>query len=346
MARKAPLRRKKDEFMKYARGFLRWEGILVVLLIIEFILFGLFNSDFFHISNLLFSMNDFVFITIAAIPMTFVIVTGGIDVSVGSIMGLSSILIGVLWMNGIPVMLAVIIALFISCLACCINGLIIKTTDVEPLVVTLGTMFLYAGIALVISGGSNASGYEGISGLPDSYVQLANGSFIGIPNLLWLLLFLTVLFTILLHRTKYGRYVMLTGMNEKAAKYSGIRTKKVVILAYILSGLGGGLGGAFLTAYFGSARADIGSETILPVITAVVLGGTLITGGKGSILGTVLASIFIGMMQYGLQMTGLTNEQSNVVIGIILILSVIIRHFKLQQLTMWKRRKLHKEEMS
>ncbi|PFN01972.1 MULTISPECIES: ABC transporter permease [Bacillus cereus group] len=332
--------------MKYVRGFLRWEGVLIVLLIIEFILFGLLNNDFFNISNLLFSMNDFVFITIAAIPMTFVIVTGGIDVSVGSIMGLTSILIGVLWINGIPVILAVIIALVISCLAGCINGLIIKMTDVEPLVVTLGTMFLYSGIALVISGGSNASGYEGISGLPDSYVQLANGSFIGIPNLVWLLLFLTALFTILLHRTKYGRCVMLTGTNEKAAKYSGIRTKKVVIIAYILSGLGGGLGGAFLTAYFGSARADIGSETILPVITAVVLGGTLITGGKGSILGTVLASIFIGMMQYGLQMTGLTNEQSNVVIGIILILSVIIRHFKLQQLTMWKRRKLHKGEMS
>ncbi|WP_243522761.1 ABC transporter permease [Bacillus pseudomycoides] len=332
--------------MKYARGFLRWEGVLIVLLIIEFILFGLLNNDFFNISNLLFSMNDFVFITIAAIPMTFVIVTGGIDVSVGSIMGLTSILIGVLWMNGIPVILAVILALFISCLAGCINGLIIKMTDVEPLVVTLGTMFLYGGTALVISGGSNASGYEGISGLPDSYVQLANGSFIGIPNLVWLLFLLTVLFTILLHRTRYGRYVMLTGTNEKAAKYSGIRTKKVVIIAYILSGLGGGLGGAFLTAYFGSARADIGNETILPVITAVVLGGTLITGGKGSILGTVLASIFIGVMQYGLQMIGLTNEQSNVVIGIILILSVITRHFKLQQLTMWKRRKLHKGEMS
>ncbi|WP_141552530.1 ABC transporter permease [Bacillus pseudomycoides] len=332
--------------MKYARGFLRWEGVLIVLLIIEFIRFGLLNSDFLNISNLLFSMNDFVFITIAAIPMTFVIITGGIDVSVGSIMGLTSILIGVLWMNGIPVILAVIISLFISCLAGCINGVIIKTTEIEPLVVTLGTMFLYSGIALVISGGSNASGYEGISGLPDSYVQLANGSFMGIPNLVWLLFVLTVLFTLLLHRTRYGRYVLLTGANEKAAKYSGIRTKKIVTISYILSGLGGGLGGAFLTAYFGSARADIGSETILPVITAVVLGGTLITGGKGSILGTVLASIFIGMMQYGLQMTGLTNEQSNVVIGIILILSVIIRHFKLQQLTMWKRRKLHKGEMS
>lgn len=122
----------------------------------------------------------------------------------------------------------------------------------------------------------------------------------------------------------------------------GLKRKKVVIIAYILSGLGGGLGGAFLTAYFGSARADMGSETILPIITAVVLGGTLITGGKGSIIGTVLASIFIGLMQYGLQMTGLTNEQSNVVIGIILILSVIMRHFKLHQFLAEKRKNLHK----
>ncbi|AOY16351.1 autoinducer 2 import system permease LsrD [Bacillus sp. ABP14] len=329
--------------MKYVY---RWEGVLIVLLLLEFILFSFINSDFFNISNLLFSTNDFLFIAIAAIPMTFVIVTGGIDVSVGSIMGLTSILIGVLWMNGISILFAVIIALIISCLAGAINGLIIKMTDVEPLVVTLGTMFLYGGIALVISGGAGASGYEGISGLPDAFVQLASGNFIGIPNLLWLLIVLTVLCAVLFHRTIYGRHIKLTGANENAAKYTGIKTKKVVIIAYMLSGLGGGLGGAFLTAYFGSARADMGSETILPIITAVVLGGTLITGGKGSIIGTVLASIFIGLMQYGLQMTGLTNEQSNVVIGIILILSVIMRHFKLHQFTLGKRKNLHKGEMS
>ncbi|HDR7326247.1 autoinducer 2 import system permease LsrD [Bacillus cereus group sp. N18] len=329
--------------MKYVY---RWEGVLIVFLLIEFILFSFLNSDFFNVSNLLFSTNDFLFIAIAAIPMTFVIVTGGIDVSVGSIMGLTSILIGVLWMSGIPILFAVIIALIISSLAGALNGIIIKMTGVEPLVVTLGTMFLYGGIALVISGGAGASGYEGISGLPDAYVQLANGSLIGIPNLLWILIVLTVLCTVLFHRTIYGRHVKLTGANENTAKYTGIKTEKVVIIAYIISGLGGGLGGAFLTAYFGSARADMGSETILPIITAVVLGGTLITGGKGSIIGTVLASVFIGLMQYGLQMTGLTNEQSNVVIGIILILSVIMRHFKVHPFLAGKRRNLHKGEMS
>lgn len=318
------------ERMKPASVLFRWEGVLLLLLITEFFLFSLLTPDFFNIENLLFSTNDFIFITIAAIPMTLVIVTGGIDVSVGSIMGLTSIIIGVLWMNGIPILLAVMIALCISALAGLLNGLIIQLTDVEPLVVTLGTMFLYAGIALVISGGSDATGYEGISGLPDSFVQLANGTFLEIPNLLWLLILLTALFSILLHYTKYGRYVMLTGVNEKAAKYSGIGTKKVIIFAYVLSGLGGGFGGTFLTAYFGSARSDLGNEAILPVITAVVLGGALITGGKGSIIGTVLASIFIGIMQYGLQMSGLTNEQSNVAVGIVLILSVIMRHVKLR----------------
>ncbi|PHG65698.1 autoinducer 2 import system permease LsrD [Bacillus toyonensis] len=335
--------RKEDEYMKHVY---RWEGVLIVFLLIEFILFSFLNSDFFNVSNLLFSTNDFLFIAIAAIPMTFVIVTGGIDVSVGSIMGLTSILIGVLWMSGIPILFAVIIALIISSLAGALNGIIIKMTGVEPLVVTLGTMFLYGGIALVISGGAGASGYEGISGLPDAYVQLANGSLIGIPNLLWILIVLTVLCTVLFHRTIYGRHVKLTGANENTAKYTGIKTEKVVIIAYIISGLGGGLGGAFLTAYFGSARADMGSETILPIITAVVLGGTLITGGKGSIIGTVLASVFIGLMQYGLQMTGLTNEQSNVVIGIILILSVILRNFKVHPFLAGKRRNLHKGEMS
>lgn len=316
--------------MKSIHWLFRWEGALLLLLCMEFTVFSLLNADFFNIGNLLFSINDFIFITIAAIPMTFVIITGGIDVSVGAVMGLTSILIGVLWINGASIVIAVMIALVISILAGFFNGLIIQMTSVEPLVVTLGTMFLYSGIALVISGGSKATGYEGINGLPDSYVQFANGIFLGIPNLFWLLLIMTVLFSILLRYTKYGRYVILTGMNEKAAKYSGIQTKRIVILAYMLSGLGGGLGGIFLTAYFGSARADLGNEAILPVITAVVLGGALITGGKGSIVGTVLASIVIGIMQYGLQMTGLTNEQSNVVIGVILIFSVMVRHSKIR----------------
>ncbi|TYS01674.1 autoinducer 2 import system permease LsrD [Rossellomorea vietnamensis] len=281
---------------------------------------------FLDMSNLLYSINDFASIALAAIPMTFVIITGGIDVSVGSIMGLSSITLGVLWMNGMDIWLALIVTLLVSAAAGFVNGIIVATTDVQPLVVTLGGMFLFAGIALVLSGGSSASGYEGISGFPNTFVELANGQLLGIPNSIWLLLSTILLFGALLHLTRYGRNVYLVGINIKAARYSGISTKWTLMSTYMLSGLGGGISGIILTSYFSSARSDLGGDAVLPVITAVVLGGTSIFGGKGSIYGTAIASLIIGIMQYGLQMASMTSQQTSVVIGLMLIFSVLFRN--------------------
>lgn len=283
------------------------------------------NPDFLNVTNLIFSMNDYVYIGLAAIPMTYVIITGGIDVSVGSTIGLTSIMIGVLWMNGVNVWLAVFIALFISACAGALNGVIVANSNVQPLVVTLGSMFLFSGIALVISGGSSASGYEGISGFPDSFVQLANGVTFGLPTPLLCLMIFIILFAVILHLTRFGRQVFLIGINIKSARYSGIRTKSILIWSYIIAGLGGGVSGVILTSYFSSARSDLGSEAVLPVITAVVLGGTSITGGKGTVVGTGIASIVIGMMQYGLQMMSMTSEETSVVIGFLLIIAVLLR---------------------
>lgn len=249
-----------------------------MFLVGELIFFGLLTPGFLNVQNLLFSMNDFAYIGLAAIPMTFVIITGGIDVSVGSTMGLSSITVGVLWMGGLNIWLALLVALIVCTLAGLLNGLIVAFTDVQPLVVTLGTMFLFAGIALVISGGSSATGFEGISGFPNSFVQIANGITLGLPNSIWLILFILIVFGALLHFTKYGRNVYLVGINSKAAKYSGIATRWIVMSTYMLAGLGGGISGIILTSYFSSARSDLGAQAILPVITAVVLGGTSILG--------------------------------------------------------------------
>ncbi|WP_078382020.1 ABC transporter permease [Sutcliffiella halmapala] len=305
-----------------------WEAILVLLVILECLLFGLLSSRFLQLDNLLYSMNDFAFIVLAAIPLTFVIITGGIDVSVGSIMGLTSIVLGVLWMNGMSVWLALLIGLIVAIAAGGINGGLVAYTNVQPLVVTLGTMFLFSGIALIISGGASASGYEGISGFPSSFVELANGKLLSIPNPIWLILLSVILFGILLHYTRYGRHVFLVGINIKASAYSGINTKWTVMSTYMLSGLGGGIGGIVLTSYFSSARSDLGAEAVLPVITAVVLGGTSIFGGKGSILGTAIACIFIGIMQYGLQMIGLSSPHISVVTGSILVLAVVLKYAK------------------
>lgn len=329
------------------RGFYRWETFLLLIFVLELVIFGWLSPGFLNIENLLFSMNDFMFISIAAIPMTLVIVSGGIDVSVGSVMGLCSIILGVCWSNGMNVWVAVIIALVCGMLAGLINGLIILYSGVQPLVITLGSMFLFSGLALVISGGSKASGYEGISGFPDAFVQLGNGSFLALPNPLWLLVLMTAAFCTLLHFTKYGRSVYLVGINHKAALYTGLRNRWVTLSTYVLSGLGGGLGGVLLTSYFSSARADLGAEAVLPVITAVVLGGTSIAGGRGTVPGTVIASIVVGFMQYGLQMIGLTSEQASIVIGAMLILSVMARQSQIQRIFQgFKQRKRNSSDLT
>lgn len=307
------------------KKLLKWELALFIFLFVEILLFSQLSSNFLDVTNLLYSINDFAYIALAAIPMTFVFITGGIDVSVGSIMGLSSITIGVLWMNGMNIWLAFVITLVIAVLAGLVNGVLVALTNVQPLVVTLGGMFLFSGIALVLSGGSKASGYEGISGFPDEFVEIANGEILSIPNPLWLLIAFMILFGVLLHLTRYGRNVCLVGINIKAARYTGIRTKWIVMSTYMLSGLGGGLSGVILTSYFSSARSDLGAEVVLPIITAVVLGGTSIFGGKGSVIGTAVASIVIGMMQYGLQMANITSQQTDVVIGSMLIVAVLLR---------------------
>ncbi len=307
------------------KKLLKWEFALFIFLFVEILLFSQLSSNFLDVTNLLYSINDFAYIALAAIPMTFVFITGGIDVSVGSIMGLSSITIGVLWMNGMNIWLALVITLVIAVLTGLVNGVLVAFTNVQPLVVTLGGMFLFSGIALVLSGGSKASGYEGISGFPDEFVEIANGQILSIPNPLWLLIAFMILFGVLLHLTRYGRNVCLVGINIKAAQYTGIRTKWIVMSTYMLSGLGGGLSGVILTSYFSSARSDLGAEVVLPIITAVVLGGTSIFGGKGSVIGTAVASIVIGMMQYGLQMANITSQQTDVVIGSMLIVAVLLR---------------------
>ena len=307
------------------RPLFRWESALVAFLIVEIIFFGVMNPDFLNFTNLLYSMNDYVYIGLAAIPMTYVIITGGIDVSIGSTIGLTSISIGVLWMHGVNIWLAALIALLISACAGAFNGMIVANSNVQPLVVTLGSMFLFSGIALVISGGSKASSFEGISGFPDSFVQLANGDTFGFPNPILFLLFFMILFAVLLNLTRFGRQVFLVGINIKSARYSGIPTKSILIWSYIIAGLGGGISGVILTSYFSSARSDLGTEAVLPVITAVVLGGSSITGGKGTVIGTGIASIVIGMMQYGLQMMSMTSEETNVVIGFLLIVAVLLR---------------------
>ncbi|MCA1040931.1 autoinducer 2 import system permease LsrD [Bacillus infantis] len=301
----------------------KWNLMLLFILLVEIIVFGLINPRFWNISILLGSFNDFIGIALVAFFVTFVIITGGIDISGGSIIGLTSVLAGILsQVAGLNIWLSVILAIAAGGLCGLLNGILIAYGRVQAMVITLGAMLLYSGISIVIVGLSGVSTYEGISGFPEAFSSLAYGEVMGIPNSVLLFLVMFFFAYVLLHLTKYGRYIYLTGINQNAAEYAGIDTRKIIASTYVLSGLSAGVAGVMLTSYLGSARADFGSEYLMPILTAVVLGGTLITGGKGGVIGTALASIIVGLLQLGLQMGGVSTQYIGLATGLLLIISV------------------------
>lgn len=303
----------------------KWNLVLVLVLILEIVIFGLINPRFWNISVLLGSFNDFVGIAIIGFFVTLVMITGGIDISGGSIIGLTSVSVGILsQVVGMNLWLSIVLAIGVAGLCGLLNGVLIAYGRVQAMVITLGGMLLYSGIAIVLVGLSGVSASEGISGFSESFSTLSYGSIMGVPNSVMLFLILLIVAYILLHLSKYGRYIYLTGINQEAAEYAGINTKLVILSTYILSGLGAGVAGIMLTSYLGSARADFGAEYLMPILTVVVLGGTLITGGKGGVIGTALASIIVGFLQVGMQMGGLSTQYIGLATGILLIISVAV----------------------
>lgn len=301
----------------------KWNLTLALIIMAELIIFGMINPRFWNITILLNSFNDFIAIAIIGFFVTMVVITGGIDISGGSIIGLTSVVTGLLFqVAGMNIWISVLCAIIVGGLCGLLNGVLIAYARVQAMVITLGGMLLFSGIAVVLVGISGVSTYEGFSGFPESFSQIANGTVFGIPNAVVFFIILFLIAYILLHRTRYGRSIYLTGINQHAAEYAGIDTRKVIASTYIFSGLSAGVAGVLLTSYLGSARSDYGAEYLMPILTVVVLGGTLITGGKGGVVGTALASIIIGFMQIGLQMAGISTQYIGLATGVLLIVSV------------------------
>ncbi len=311
----------------WTKKIVRWETFLILLLLLEIFVFGMINPKFLMPRVLLGSINNFMSICIVSLFVTFVLITGGIDIQAGSIVGLTSIFIGVLWHDaGISIFVACLLGLAIGALCGAMSGFFVAYTGVQPMVVTLGGSFLYSGLALAITNFSSTESYKGISGFPAEFTQLAKGRIFNIvPNQLVIFLALFAIAYILLHRTTYGRKVFLCGVNKNAALYSGINSRLVIMSTYVVSGMGASLAGILLTAYLGTAKTDLGKEITLPVITAVVLGGTSNLGGTGGVVGTALAAIVIGILRFGLSMAGVNTQYLDIPVGILLVLSVAAR---------------------
>jgi AI-2 transport system permease protein len=311
----------KENFIKLK---FRWEYFLVLLLIAEVVVFGNLNPRFLKPQVLFGSVNDFISICIIAIFMCFVFITGGIDLQAGSIVGLTSIIIGVMWKNaGVNIYAACLIAVIIGCLCGALSGFFIGFTGVQPMVVTLGGSFLYSGLAIAVSNISKTAAYLGISGFPESFTGFTKKRFFGVVPVQFLIFIaLAVVAYIILHRTKYGRKVFLCGINQDAAGFTGINTKLIIMSTYIFSGMAASIAGIIMTSYLGSSKSDFGGDLTMPIITAVVLGGTSTLGGKGGVVGSALAAVVIGIMRFGLSMNGMPNQYLDIPVGIMLVLVV------------------------
>jgi len=322
-------------------GFKRWETVLAFILLFEFVVFSN-ASEKFTFARMLLSINDIISICIISLFVTFVMVTGGIDIQAGSIVGLTSIIIGVAWQDiGLNIWMAVILAVLIAALCGALSGFFVAYCGVQPMVVTLGGSFLFTGIALLISKISATASYKGISGFPTDFTKIAKYKLFNvIPSQLIIFIILIIICYFLLHKTKYGRSVFLVGVNPKAAEYSGINSRLVTLSTYVLSGIGASIAGIVLTAYLGTAKSDIGITFTLPIITAVVLGGTLSTGGKGSIFGTALAAVVIGVLRFGLPLCfKISTQYLDIPVGVLLLAVVIGRSLagKKNILTLFKK---------
>ncbi|MEG0639262.1 MAG: ABC transporter permease [Clostridia bacterium] len=312
---------------KLKKGVFRWESCLVLIILLEFVIFGTLNPKFLNIGRLFNSLNQFIPVCVISLFVTFVMITGGIDIQAGSIVGLTSIMVGVLWKDaGLNIFVACAVSLVSGALCGTLSGFFVAYTGVQPMVVTLGGSFLYSGLALAVTNMSATEAYQGISDFPEAFRALSKTKLFDlIPMQFVIFLVLVLLSFILLHRTNYGRKVFLCGVNQNAADFSGINSRRVIMSTYTLSGVSAAIAGILLTSYLGTAKADMGAEYTLPIITAVVLGGTSNLGGKGGVIGSALAALTIGLLRIGLNLNGVATQYLDIPVGVLLVLVVSFR---------------------
>ncbi|SHH90269.1 ribose ABC transporter permease [Virgibacillus chiguensis] len=294
-------------------------GPLLGLLLITIVL-GVMSESFFTLNNILNLLRQVSVNALIAFGMTFVILTAGIDLSVGSILALGSALTAGLLASGMDPILAICIGLLIGFLLGAVNGLIIAKGKVAPFIATLATMTIFRGATLVYTDG------KPITGLSDSFSfeMIGKGYVFGIPfpAIIMVIVFLILVF--ILHNTVFGRQVYAIGGNEEASKLSGIKADRVKIGVYSLTGMLSVLAGIIITSRLDSAQPTAGTMYELDAIAAVVIGGTSLSGGKGRIVGTLIGALIIGVIDNGLNLLNVSSFYQQIVKGLVILLAVLL----------------------
>ncbi|GAA3635276.1 ABC transporter permease [Kineosporia mesophila] len=296
----------------------REAGVIALLVIIW--LYGYSNIPYFGDTlTLTYILVDMTTVLLIALPMTLVIVTGEIDLSVASVVGLSSAVLGLLVQHGVGMPLACLTALVTGVICGVVNGFLVAYVGLPSLAVTIGTLALYRGIAVGLLGTT------AVTDFPANWTELTSrvlGSS-GIPTFMMVFVVLAAIFIALLHFSPFGRGIYDIGLSPEAAEFTGVNVQRTKMILFVLTGTLSALAGIFYTLRFGSARGDNATGLELQVIAAVLLGGVSIFGGRGKLPGVIAGVLLIGALSSALRLEGVTVNVINIIIGLLLVLSVL-----------------------
>lgn len=315
---------KNENFIK---RFLNIRGMRKVLmvtigLIILCLAFGFINPTFYSSRNISNLLRQIAPILIIGFGQSYVLITGNIDLSIGSVVGMSCMISATLMTKGISPFMAVIITLLVCILTGVINGVLVSGIKIPPFIATLGTMTVARGVAQIVNNNYNTDAIgEAAKGFRDLFYY---GKFLGLYNGVWIAIVLFIILAIVLGKTKFGRHIYAVGSNEEAAKFSGINVVTVTTGVYVVSAFCSGIVGLMMTATSGIGTMDAGTMYEMYAVAASVIGGVSTLGGQGILFGTVIGAAIWGVLQNGLQFAGAPVAIRNIVIGIIVVASVML----------------------
>ncbi len=330
---------KENKMSKNAIIMTLLKGRTFIVLAILLVYFSFVADNFLSLNTALLIGKHVALYGIIAIGMTYVIITGGIDLSVGSIVGLAGMFAGGLIQNGlvldsmgktvyfsIPVIIILTIAL--GAIVGMINGVVITKFNVAPFIATLGMMYVARGFANILSNGATYSDLKGYEGLGNQGFAIFGSRVLGVPVGLIILVVMAIIFSIILKKTAFGWHVFAIGGNQKAAKLSGVKVTKVTILVYVISGICAAIVGIIASSQLAAAHPATGDTWEMNAIAAAVLGGTSMSGGIGTVGGTIVGAFVIGVINDGMIMCGVSEFWQMVIKGGVIVLAVIVDQFQ------------------
>lgn len=310
---------KVNKILQVFRNYGIYIGFAAVVLF-----FSMSSRYFLTTNNILNILVQSSLIAIIAVGQTFVILTGGIDLSVGSIVAFTSVGVGLMLVGGVPIWLAIILGSLIGAAVGFVNGVAVTYGKIPAFIVTLGMMSIARGAALALNSG------RPVSGLPFSFDLVASTRIFGIPIFVFYMLAVYLVGYVVLYKLRLGRYLFAIGGNRKSTKLAGINVKKYEASAYIISGLLAGLGGVLLTARLNYATPLSGSAYELDTIAATVIGGTSLSGGEGGLFGTLIGALLLGTLRNGLTLMNVVSYYQQIIIGSVIILAVFYDKMRTQ----------------